>query len=218
MELQYYLDKAIDEYLGKMGTITTKKIMNYIYSEYNQDANLEDVSSILKERATILEIVDGIFVGKNDFLSFVDGIDTCLLKSQIEFQYFVSINEDQMAKILDMVKFYKNKEHYGKGRLSLYSSNEFENNDNTMMEDKDEAGKNIIKKRDEIEGEKNEIKWTYSKVIEFGMEYGYINSSWVESIDYNLEKEVQDFFETIEDIEEKGIKVKYIVDGDKLCN
>lgn len=189
MELKYYLDKAIDEYLGKMGTITSKKIMNYVYSEYNIDANMEEISNILKERASILEIVDGIFVDKNSFLSFVKETDMHLLKSQIEFQYFVSINEGQMVEILDMVKSYKNK------KLNLYTIDEFENTDKTTIE-------NEVEKQ-------NEIKWTYSKILDFGMEYGYINSSWVQNIDYSLEKEVQDYFETIEEIEEKGIKIKY---------
>jgi len=198
MELRYYLylGKAIDEYLGRMGTITTKKIMNYVYSEYNLDANVEDISIILKERATTLEIAEGIFVEKEAFFNFAEGIDPCLLKSQIEFQYFVKINEKQMVKTLEMVKIYKNKKQY---------------------ENEHKSEKKIAIKSERIEKEENELKWTYSKIVEFGMEYGYVNSSWVENIDYSLEKEVQDYFETIEEVEEKGIKVRYITDGDKLC-
>lgn len=199
MESKYYLDKAIHEYLGKMGTITSKKIMNYVYSEYNIDANMEEISNILKKRASILEIVDGIFVDKNSFLSFVKETDMHLLKSQIEFQYFVSINEVQMVEILDMVKSYKNK------KLNLYTIDEFENTDKTTIENEE---KSTLEKSNEVE-KQNEIKWTYGKILNFGMEYGYINSSWVQNIDYSLEKEVQDYFETIEEIEEKGIKIKY---------
>jgi hypothetical protein len=175
MELKYYLDKAIDEYLGKLGTITTKKIMNYVYSEYNLDVNREEISKILKERTGILEIVEGIFVDKKSFISFMEETDASLLKSQIEFQYLISIKEEQIAKIEGIIKLHKNQE------LQL------------------EEGQDINKRE----------KWTYSKIIDFGMENGYIKSSWVQDIEYIFEKEVHDYFEAIEDVKEKGIEIKY---------
>jgi len=178
MELKYYLDKAIDEYLSKTGTITTKKIMNYVYSEYNLDANIEEISNVLKMRKSILEIVDGIFVDKDLFISFVKEIDTKLLKSQIEFQYLISISEKQIEKILYVIE--------------------------------DILAKEItIKENYEVDQEKDHSKWTYSKIIDFGMKNGYIKSLWVRNIDYTLEKNVSDYFEAIEEIEETGIQIKF---------
>lgn len=208
MELKCYLNKAIDEYLGKMGTITTKKIMNYVYSEYNLDADAQEINSILKERTSILEIMDGIFVEKNFFFSFIKEIDTHKLKSQIEFQYLVSINEEQMTKILDIIKFYKNEKHNENGQVNQYAMTKFNNNDKVAIKNEYKTEKNIIKES-YLMGEEKKIEWTYGKIIDFGMEYGYINSSWLGNLDYSLEKEVQDYFEAIEEIEEKGIKVKY---------
>lgn len=192
MELSYYLDKAIDEYLSKTGTITTKKIMNYVYSEYNLDATFEEISNMLKMRISILEIVDGIFVDKNLFFSFVKGIDTQLLKSQIEFQYLISVNEDQIVKILDIIELHEDQ------KLQFEKNVKIANLTENML----------TKKSYEIEVE-NVLGWTYSNIIDFGMEHGYIKSGWVQNIDYNLEKEVYDYFEAMENIEEKGIIIKY---------
>lgn len=198
MELKYYLDKAIDEYLSKTGTITTKKIINYVYSEYNLDAKIEEISNMIKMRRSILEIVDGIFVDKNLFLSFVKGIDAHLLKSQIEFQYLISINEEQVAKILNIIELHENQ------KLQLLEKANAANVTANML-----TKEITIKEDHKIKKEKNVSRWTYSKIIDYGMEHGYIKSRWVQNIDYNLEKEAYDYFEAIENIEEKGIIIKY---------
>ncbi|SHI04500.1 hypothetical protein [Clostridium grantii] len=202
MELKYYLDKAIDEYAGRMGTITTKKIMNYVYSEYNIDANVEDITNILKNRESILEIVDGIFVDENSFLSLVEKTETNLLKSYIEFQYFISINQEQMAGILDIIKSNKGK------KLNLDTLDQSQGLDKATIENGEKTQKSTVEKSNEIQKE-NENKWTYSKIVNFGMENGYVKSNWVENIDYTLEKEVYDYFQTVEEIEDKGIEIKY---------
>lgn len=198
MELKYYLDKAIDEYLSTMGSITSKKIMNYVYSEYNLDAKIEEINNILNMSKSMLEIVDGIFVDKNLFLSFVKGKDIHALKSQIEFQYLISINEEQVVKILDVIELHDYQELQCLKEIKTESINE------------DILTSKITKEENyELEGEKITFECTYSKLIDFGMEHGYIKSGWVLNIDYNLEKEVYDYFEAIEEMEEKGIKIKY---------
>lgn len=209
MEIKYYLDKAINEYLREMRTITAKKIMNYIYSEYNLDINMEEINRELKQRTSILEIVDGIFVDKNSFFSSIKEVDRDLLKLHIEFEYLVSIDENQMKKIFNIIGAYRKQKFYEYKKLNSYKGNKFENSKKTIYQDVCKIETNVIDKNEQTEEERSKIKWTYSKIIDFGMEHGYINSIWIQSIDYNLEKEVQDYFEAIEEIEEKGIKIMY---------
>lgn len=57
-----------------------------------------------------------------------------------------------------------------------------------------------------IESSKIEI-WDFNKLLKEGLTNGQVKSEWVQSINFDEELEVEDYYEVIEELEDRGIRV-----------